>query len=342
MPKVMCTSLNAEAGPHFDAFDESGFLCEVVSREANLFDADELLAALGDCEGILAGSEFYPREVLEAIPSLRVISRTGVGYDAIDLEAADELGIVVATTPGVNHHAVAEHAIALLMGVSRGFPDADRQVREHRWRRVARPRVMGRTLGLVGLGRIGKAVAARAKGLGMQVVAFEPHPDRAFVDEHGVELVELDDLLARSDYVSLHCPASAENHHLMNAATFAKMKPGGVLINTSRGRLVDEAALCDALDSGQLRAAGLDVFEVEPLPETSPLLEQEGVLFSGHVAGLDVESHDDTFAMAADTVVQLHRGDWPAERIVNMQGRTAWNWEGSSSRNAPGIPRSAE
>ena len=326
MPRVVSTSLNAAEGPHRQILAEHGFELVDAPRHLNLFDEDILIALLADCEAILAGSEPYTRRVLESLPRLRAICRTGVGYDAIDLAACDDANVVVTITPGVNHHAVAEHTFALLLGVARGFPELDRKVRDNRWGRTARPRVMGSTLGIVGLGRIGQAVATRAVGLGMKVLAYEPYPNPEFVDRWNVELVSFDDLLARSDYVSLHCPAAKECRRLMNAAAFAKMKPGSVLINTARGMLVDEAALCDALKTGHLRAAGLDVFEVEPLPLSSPLLTFDNVLLAGHVAGLDCESHHDTMEMVAHTIVELHNGQWPAERIVNLKGRTGWKW----------------
>jgi D-3-phosphoglycerate dehydrogenase / 2-oxoglutarate reductase len=329
MPRVMCTSLNAKDGPHRRILAENG--CELIDapRHLNLFDEDILIALMADCEAVLAGSEPYTRRVIESLPRLRAICRTGVGYDAIDLAACDDAGVVVTITPGVNHHSVAEHTIALLMGVARGFPELDRKVRENRWDRQARPRVMGATLGIVGLGRIGQAVATRAVGLGLKVLAQEPFPNQEFVDRWNIELVSLDDLLARSDYVSLHCPAARECRHLINARTLARMKPGSVLINTARGSIVDEAALYDALKSGHLRGAGLDVFEVEPLPLSSPLLTLDNVLLAGHVAGLDRESHRDTFAMVAETVVDLYNGRWPAECVVNLKGRTGWSWNGA-------------
>lgn len=326
MPKVLCASLNAEDGPHWKILREAGFEVGVVPRDADLFVEDNLISALTGYEAVIAGSEPYTRRVIESLPDLRVIARSGVGFDAIDLPACDAAGVVVTTTPGVNHHAVAEHAVALLMGVARGFPETDRQVREDRWQRLVRPRVMGRTLGIVGLGRIGRAVATRAVGLGLNVLAYEPFPNKEFTEQWKVELVEFDDLLARSDYVSLHCPMSRETRHLMNAETFAKMKPGSVLINTSRGGLVNERALYVALTSGPLRAAGLDVFEVEPLPLDSPLLTLSNVLLSGHVAGLDAESQRDTFIMVAETILAFHRGEWPSECIQNLKGTTHWSW----------------
>ncbi len=326
MPKVMCTSLNAEHGPHHDIFQAAGFEVRVVPRAIDLWQEENLINLLADSHAVLAGSEPYTPKVIESLPNLRVITRTGVGYDAINLPACDAAKVVVTTTPGVNHHSVAEHTLALLFGVARGFPDNDQRVREARWQRIARPRVMGRTLGIVGLGRIGRALAWRAAGLGLKVLAYEPYPDREFLQQWRIELASFEELLARSDYVSLHLPMSKESHHLMNADTFAQMKPGSVLINTARGALVDEKALYDALKSGHLRAAGLDVFEVEPLPLSSPLLELDNILFAGHLAGLDEESHDDTFQMAAETVIDLQKGEWPAFCIQNLKGVKNWTW----------------
>ena len=272
---VLCTSLGSEAGPHFDLLAAAGLEPRVVDRALNLKDNDALAAALRGCAAVIAGSEPYPRRVIEALPELRVIARTGVGFDAVDVAACNDHGVVVATTPGVNHDAVAEHTIALLMGVARDFPRQDRAVRRGQWVRQPLPRVAGSTLGLVGLGRIGRAVAWRAVGLGLRVVATEPHADRGFCERYGVHILPLEELLSASDYVSLHCPATAENHHLMNASRLAMMKPGSVLINTARGTLVNEADLAAALERGHLRAAGLDVYEAEPLPTDSPLAGME-------------------------------------------------------------------
>tara|TARA_B100000029_G_scaffold405154_1_gene405410 strand:+ start:292 stop:1275 length:984 start_codon:yes stop_codon:yes gene_type:complete len=327
MPKVVSTSVNADGGPHFEILNNAGFDISAVDRSVDLFVEDNLVAQMQGVSAISAGSEPYTRSVIEALGDLRVISRSGVGFDAIDLDACDEHGVVVTVTPGVNHHAVAEHTIALLMGVARGFPERHKRVVDGRWYREPYPRVMGKTIGIVGLGRIGRAVATRAVGLGMTVLAFEPFPQMEFIETWPIELVDdLDALIPRCDYVSLHLPNMPETHHVINADRLAAMKPGSVLVNTARGPLVDEAALIEALKNGPIRAAGLDVFEVEPLPADSPLLELDNVLLSGHVAGLDCESHEGTFEMVADTIIQLHAGKWPADRIVNMQGVTDWSW----------------
>ncbi|HSG70885.1 MAG TPA: phosphoglycerate dehydrogenase [Planctomycetaceae bacterium] len=327
MPRVLVTSLNGELGPHISLLPEHGFEVEVVDRKLNLADENSLIEATKGFQAVIAGSERWTARVLEALPELRVIARSGVGFDAVDTAACDRLGIVVATTPGVNHHAVAEHTIAMLMGIARGFPWNDMWVRRGHWDRVGGPRVMGRTIGLVGLGRIGQATATRAAGLGMKVIAFEPYPDENFIVKWGIELVDLDTLFSTADYVSLHCPASAENRHLINAARLKQMKNDAVLINTARGALVDEKALIDALQNKQIRAAGLDVFEVEPLPLDSPLIGMENVLLSGHIAGLDHESHDDTFTLGSEIIISLHKGEWPAHCIQNLKGVSDWKWE---------------
>ena len=327
MPKVLSTSVNADGGPHFDLLANAGFDVEAVDRSVDLFDEDTLISQMQGASAVSAGSEPYTARVIENLPDLRVISRSGVGFDAIDLAACDEKGVVVTVTPGVNHHAVAEHTIALWMGVARGFPERHDRVKDGRWFREPYPRVMGSTIGILGLGRIGRAVATRAVGLGMNVLAFEPFPQQEFVETWRVELVDdLNELIPRCDYLSLHLPNMAETHHVINAERLALMKPGSVLINTARGPLVDEAALIEALQNGPMRAAGLDVFEVEPLPTDSPLLSLQNVLLSGHVAGLDNESHEGTFEMVADTIIKLHSGEWPADRIVNMKGVGDWAW----------------
>ena len=326
MANVTCLSLNSATGPQMEMLPANGFTVSLAPENANLFDESELIEILKGSVASVAGSEPYTRKVIEANPQLRVIARSGVGFDAVDLDACNEHGVVVATTPGVNHHAVAEHAIFLLMGVARGFPRLDQTVRDGTWVRHATPRVMGATLGIVGLGRIGRAVATRARGLGMNVVSFDPYGSEEFADQWQIELVSLDDLLAQSDYVTMHSPSLPETFHMINADSLAQMKQGSVLINTARGTLVDEPALIDALKSGHLRAAGLDVFEVEPLPMDSPLLQMDNVLLSGHVAGLDNESHFGMFAMCADTIIKLQNGEWPADRIRNLPGVTDWKW----------------
>ncbi len=326
MPRVLCTALATQTGPHFPLLQAAGFEVVAVPVDQSVYDPAALLKWVRGSDAIIAGSEPWPRSVIEAVPEVRVLSRTGVGFDAIDMTACDDHSVVVATTPGVNHHAVAEHTMALLFGCGRGFPKRDVVVRNGTWERFSTPRIMGQTLGIVGLGRIGRAVATRAVGVGMKVVAYDPYPPVEFADQWNIPFCSLDELLSKSDYVTLHLPVSPETKNIINARTLGLMKPGSILINTARGALVDEVALEAALKSGHLRAAGLDVMQIEPLPLSSPLLKLDNVLTSGHVAGLDNESQHDTLVMAADTIIQLYRGQWPTERIRNLAGVKNWKW----------------
>jgi D-3-phosphoglycerate dehydrogenase len=329
MPRVLVTPtvIQNQPGPYRDVLEAAGL--EVVYPTEKLSEsvpnAALLLSQLKGVSAVLAGSELYSREVLEKA-GLRVIARMGVGYDAIDVAAASELGTLVTIVPGTNHHSVAEMTLALLLGVFRGFPGRDQEVRSGVWKRQALPRLAGRTLGLVGLGRIGQAVVPRAIGLGLKVIAYDPLPNEAFAGLHGVRLLSLDELLAEADIVSLHLPCTADTANMINARTLAQMKTGAVLINTSRGGLVDEDALADALAGGKLLAAGLDVFRAEPLPLNSRLLKLDNVLLAPHMGGLDYESQRDMSTMAAQCIADLYQGRWPEGCVVNAESRAGWKW----------------
>jgi phosphoglycerate dehydrogenase-like enzyme len=282
-----------------------------------------LAGNLRDVEAVVAGSEPYTTKILEAFPQLRVISRVGVGYDSVDVETATRLNMAVATTPGTNHDSVAELTFALLLGIAKRLVESHAMVAAGKFdRRMTRP-LRGETLGLVGMGRIGRAVADRGIAFGMRVITHDPTPPSSM--PAGVELVSLDDLLRQSDYVSLHAPLTKETRHMIGPATIAKMKPGVVLINTSRGGLVDESALAAALVKGTVAAAGLDVFECEP-PVGSPILSAPNVLFTPHVAGIDEEGVRQMSLMACRTIVDLYEGHWPTERIVNAAALGSWRW----------------
>ena len=327
MPRVICTAKMCEFGPHFEILQAAGFEVDTVPTDVDLRkEPHRVVEQVQGYDAILAGAEVYSREVLEQLPDLKVISRYGVGFDAVDLAAADAQNIVVTITPGVNHHSVAEQAFALLMGIARMTRTQDLAVRSGEWERALTPRVWGSTIGIVGLGRIGQAVATRAIGMGMHVLAYDPFPNEEFAKAHQIKMLGLEELLKQSDYVTLHLPVTPDTVDLINRDTLAIMKPGSVLINTARGGLVDEDALVEALESGHLRAAGLDVFKKEPLPVESPLIKLENVLLSCHTGGLDQESHRDAYAMAAQNIVKLHQGEWPAECIVNLKETTGWKW----------------
>jgi phosphoglycerate dehydrogenase-like enzyme len=300
---------------------------EVVYPPAglSLFNPANLIEQLRGIDAVMASVESYDQRVLAA-SNLRVIARVGVGYDAVDVAAATERNVAVTITPGTNEHSVAELTMALILGVMRGFPYRDQEVRTGKWTKRALPRLAGQTLGLVGLGRIGKAVVPRAQGMGLSAIAHDPFADRDFAAKHQVRLCTLPELLAEADIVSLHLPAAAGTSNLINRQTLAQMKQGAVLINTARGSLVDEAALVEALRSGHLRAAGLDVFQVEPLPLDSPLLEFPHVLLSPHMGGLDEKSLEAMSTLAGQCIAQLYQGRWPEGCVVNEQIRAGWTW----------------
>jgi phosphoglycerate dehydrogenase-like enzyme len=280
---------------------------------------------LSICDAVIAGGEQLTRNVLRALPRLRAIARAGVGCDRVDVTAATELGIPVTITPTANYDAVAEHTLALLFAVAKSIVAFDRSVRTN-WRRWLTMPVRGTTLGLLGLGRIGRAVAVRGKSLGMTVIAEEPDPDLQFTSRHGIELVDRQTLLANSDYLSVHCPLTTETERMIDRTWFRQMKPGSVFINTARGRLVVEADLIEALQSGHLRAAGLDVLEQEPPDPGNPLLKMDNVVLTPHNSGEDALSSLNMGLEAARCVVQLYRGQWPEGCVVNDTLRPGWKW----------------
>lgn len=193
------------------------------------------------------------------------------------------------------------------------------------WPRRANQPLRGRTLGIAGLGRIGKAVALRGKAFLMPLLAYDPVPDTAFAAAHGIQLVSFKELVRQSDYLSLHLPATAETKHLINKKTLALMKPTAYLLNLARGSLICEADLLETLKAGRLAGAGLDVFEEEP-PGKHPLFALDNVVITPHAAGTDVQSRDDMALSAAQAVVSLSRGEWPAEKVVNPAVRDRFRW----------------
>jgi D-3-phosphoglycerate dehydrogenase len=287
---------------------------------------EELLQHLKGISATVAGSEPYTRRVLDAHPQLRVIARAGVGFDAIDVDAASERGIAVTTTPGTNQDSVAEHTFALMLALAKDLIPQHLGTRAAKWPRRANLPLRGRTLGIAGLGRIGKAVAVRGAVFGMPLLAYEPFPDRDFIARYKIELVSLDRLLAEADYLTLHMPLTPEARNLINRQTLAKMKPTAFLINTARGGLVNEADLAEALRSKRIAGAAIDVFEEEPPPANHPFLHLDNVVVTPHGAGVDVQSRDDMALAAARAIVALSRGEWPSEQVVNPQVRAKFKW----------------
>jgi phosphoglycerate dehydrogenase-like enzyme len=321
MPKVLIApaTLANVGGPYLEALRGAGLDVVFSPFPAQMIE-EQILPTLKGVTASLAGSEPYSRRVLAANPQLRVIARAGVGHDAVDLAAATERGIAVTITPGTNHDAVAEHAFALMLALVKHLVAQHGGTVAGRWPRQANLPLRGRTLGIAGLGRIGKAVAVRGAAFGMPLLAYEPYPDAAFVEQYGITLVPFERLLAESDFLSLHLPLTPASKHLINKDTLARMRPTAFLINTARGGLVCEADLYEALRAGRLAGAGLDVFEEEP-PGASPLFGLDSVVVTPHAAGVDTQSRDDMALSAARAIVSLLRGEWPAEKVVNPEVR---------------------
>jgi D-3-phosphoglycerate dehydrogenase len=294
-----------------------GYPVEVVF--APLTTPAEVAANTAGADGVLVTTNPLSRSLMEALaPSVRVIARAGVGLDAIDLEAAGERGIPVFHTPDYCVPEVATHTVALLLALNRRLVDSDRIARSDwsGWRAIAPIQPLGeQTVGLVGFGRIGRAVAERVRALVAAVVAYDPYGP---VDEPGVTTVSsLDELLATSDVVSLHLPLSRETRRYIGAAELARMRPGAVLVNVSRGGLVDEPALVEALTCGQLSGAALDVLAEEPPRPSSPLLSAPNVLFSPHTAWYSMASEKRVWTMTLEGVIDVLNGRPPtAGRLV--------------------------
>jgi phosphoglycerate dehydrogenase-like enzyme len=302
----------------------AGFEMVYPTRNVQMTEA-ELLDQLPGCAASLAGSEPYTRAVIAAAAAkgLKVIARAGVGYDAVDLEAATDHGVVVTFAPGTNQDAVAEHTFTLILALAKNLISQHNLIKQGQWPRRANLPLRGKTLGVVGLGRIGKAVALRGKAFLMDVVAYEPYPDQAFVAEQGIPLLSFEEVLSRSDWVTLHLPMLPESRQCINHRTLGLMKSTAYLINTSRGGVVNEPDLYAALKNRQIAGAGLDVFEEEP-PGDNPLLSLDNVVLTAHTAGVDLQSRNDMARVAAEAIAKLLSGEWPDAWVVNPKVKGAF------------------
>lgn len=287
---------------------------------------EELLAHLSDADGWILGHAWVTRELIEACPKLQVIARRGVGYERVDVRAARDLGRVVTIATGGNAASVADHTIGLMLGVGRRLVESHQQMQAGKWSILLGTELYQETVGVVGLGRIGRLVVQRLRGFDAKILAYAPRPDLAFVTSNDIELTDLPDLLRRSDYITLHAPLTPETRNMIDAAALASMKRGAMLINTSRSDLVDEAALLAALRSGHLGAAGLDVLKAESDPAARPIASEimalPNVLATPHAAASTFEGLQRTNMIAARSVVAVLEGKDPAPECVVADGRS--------------------
>ncbi|MFO0891159.1 MAG: phosphoglycerate dehydrogenase [Isosphaeraceae bacterium] len=327
MPSVLVGPflLRQQPGPFRTILTQAGF--EVIDPAGDFaLTEPQLREYLPRIDALLAGGERMTPELFAMAPWLRVIARTGVGYDLIDVEAATRHNVVLTITPGTNQDSVAEQTFALLLALCRKIVAYDRTIHAGGWDRALVSPVRGKSLGLVGLGRIGQAVARRAYAFDMKIIAFDPTPNPEFEEQYRIRRLPLPELLAESDIVSLHVPLTADTRGLVDRAFLGLMKPGSWLINTSRGGLIVEADLRDSLVSGHLAGAGLDVLGQEPPAPENPLLGLPNVVLSPHIAGTDHQSMSDMAELAARTIVDLYHNRWPAECIVNRELESGWRW----------------
>jgi len=272
---------------------------------------EELLAVIPDYDALIVRSGTQvTADVLAAAKKLRVVGRAGVGVDNIDVKAATMSGVVVMNTPGANSMATAELTMALMLAVSRNIPQAHASLKAHEWRRseFVGVQLYNKVLGIVGFGRVGKLVAERAQAFGMEVLAFDPIALEETAREMGVMLVEMDELLAKSDYITLHAALNPSTSKLINAETIAQMKDGVILINAARGKLIDEAAVAAALQSGKMKAAAVDVYSSEPPPADHPLIGLPNVVHVPHLGASTHEAERDVGIQIVGQVVAALRG----------------------------------
>ena len=298
-----------------DRLRAAGCRLRFAPKVAHRTSAD-MIGLLDGVAAAIVSTDPFDADVLASAGALRVISRIGVGTDSIDVEVATRHGVAVCTTPGANASSTADHAVALMLAALRRIPEHDAGVRAARWDRTgdaASWELNRATVGLVGLGAIGRLVRRRLTGFRAHVLVCDP----AAVAEPGTEIVELENLLRRSDVVSLHVPLTSATRHLIDRRRLALMRPEAVLVNTARGALIDEDALAEALQAGRLRAAALDVFEREP-PVRTRLFELPNVILTPHIGGVSERSVAEMTRRATDAVVDVLAGRVPAN-VMNPE-----------------------
>jgi D-3-phosphoglycerate dehydrogenase / 2-oxoglutarate reductase len=276
--------------------------------------ADDILSVARDADAILVTYAKLPAELLQQLTRCKAIGRFGLGVDNIDVPAATARGITVTYVPDYCMQEVSDHAMALLLSLARKVPYSNKLVQAGRWEMLAVAplrRLEGQVLGLIGFGNIPRALTPKAQAFGLTVIAHDPYAPKEVFAATGVESVSFDDLLARSDFISVHAPLLPATRGLVNAAAFAKMKKGALIVNTARGPLIDEPALIAALDSGHLGGAALDVVTTEPLPKDSPLLGRDNVILTPHTAFYSVEALEELQTKCASDVARVLSGEKP-------------------------------
>lgn len=287
----------------------------VYNSSGKPLSSEMLQEMLSDVDGMIAGLDEIDAQALVKAPRLKVVARYGVGYNNVDLEAARGQGIVVTNTPGANAVSVAELTIALILNMLRPVIPAVKDTKTGEWPRFKGFSLEGKTVGLLGLGAIGKETAKRLVGFGCKILAYDLYPDEKFAAEHGITLSLLEDILPAADIISLHLPGTPETKEIVNEQFLEKMKSGSWLVNTARGDLINETALVDALETGRLRGAALDVYPQEPPAKNSPLLLMDQVITTPHMGAHSDSATNAMGRMALAECLAVLRGEKPKYQV---------------------------
>lgn len=302
--KVLITprSFGQNSSVPYEMLNEKEY--EVIKNPyGRIMTKDEMMEMVSDIDGIILGVDPFSKEVMKQAENLKVISRYGVGLDNVDMEYAAQLNIPVYRTLGANSNAVADYAFALILAVSRKVTLIDRQCRSGNWKKIKTSEVWEKTIGIVGLGSIGRGVAKRANGFNMKILAYDVVKDEEYAKSHNIKYVDLSTIIQECDFISLHLPLIKETKGLFGKKEFKKMKDSAIIINTARGGVIDEDALYEALENNEIGGAGIDVFEHEP-PQKKGFLDLDNIVLGSHCAASSFEAIDNMSIMAAENLIK--------------------------------------
>ena len=309
MKKILITprSLTKDGDPALDLLSREGFEL-IFSTPGKMPQEEELIRLLPGCVGYLAGVEPITAAVLKSATDLKVISRNGTGINSIDLQAAHRLNIEILRAEGANARGVAELTLGVILGLVRSIPFSDACLKREKWQRRKGLELQGRTLGLIGCGKIGQLVSQLALAFGMEVLAYDPFPDRKFSPSPGFRFADLEEVLANSEIISFHCPEQTDGRPILDRDRLKRLKPGVFVVNTARASLIDETAILEALHDGRVAGLALDVFDHEP-PDATPLLSDDRVIVTPHIGGFTTESVSRAALAAVENLLKFFKGN---------------------------------
>lgn len=299
--------------PGVEALQNYGFELK-MNPYGRKYTQEELLADIADVDAVVADNEPWGEESFAHAKNLKVVAKVGTGMDNFDLEAAKRYGVIVANCAGVNANTVAENTVAHLLSASRHLPYQFYQMRAGQWPRKICHEFNGRTLGILGFGAIGQLVAQKMSGFDLRIIAYDKFPNLVRAEELGVEMLSLEEVITQSDYMTIQLPHLPDTHHIINDENLAKMKDGVVIVNTARGMIADESAVCRALESGKLGAYGSDVFEQEPPTAGNPLFQYRNYFCTPHISGDAYETMENYGRATAQIIIDVMEGREPKNR----------------------------